>query len=184
MDPTSLTHSLEGDRPAIIARFAFEEARYPFFRSVTGLFTDLLLAHDLAVLLSYPEYEDYQFGPVFWTRGGRPLEPVHELRTMTIVKQSPLLLEVVISAAGGLWALAQIVDKVANWKLNRKKLDLEVAKLIQENALRQVEILQKQETLEESIKKRNANEIYQVLIARLSESEIRLRDLDLRSTGN
>lgn len=180
-ETSELTDSLEGDHSGVIARFEFEESRYPFFLSVSTLFYDLELAHDLAVLLSYPEYEQYRFGPRFWMRTGRGLEPIHRLRTFGIIKQSPLVLELVIGAAGAIWGLVQIIDKVRNWDLNRKKLELEVARLIQDHALKEAEILEVQRLLERSIRERRALDIYPRLVERLSASEIRLRDLDLRS---
>ncbi len=180
-DTNQLTQTLEGDPPSIIARFEFEEARYPFFLSVSSLFYDLELTHDLGVLVSYMAYDSYKFGQEFWTRNGRPVEVAQRLRTFEIVKQSPLVLELVITSVGGIWALTQIIDKVANWKLNRNKLELEVAKLRQEKALKDMEILDRRLTLEEAIQKRNAERIYEVLIARLNESELKLRDLALRN---
>jgi hypothetical protein len=180
-DTNQLTQTLEGAPPSIIARFEFEEARYPFLLSVSSLFYDLELAHDLGILVTYMAYDSYKFGQDFWTRTGRPLEAAQRLRTFEIVKQSPLALELIITAVGGIWALTQIIDKVANWKLNRNKLELEVAKLRQEKALKDLEILDRQLTLEEAIQKRDAERIYETLITRLNESELRLRDLTLRN---
>ena len=183
-DTNQLTQTLDAGPSSIIARFSFEEAPYPFFLSVSSLFYDLELAHDLGVLVTYMAYDSYKFGQDFWTRNGRPLEAAQRLRTFEIVKQSPLVLELVITAVGGVWALTQIIDKVVNWKLNRNKLELEVAKLRKENALKDMEILDRQLTLEEAIQKRNAERIYEVLIARLNESELRLVELDLRRPPN
>ena len=183
-DTNQLTQTLDAGPPSIIASFSFEEAPYPFFLSVSSLFYDLELAHDLGVLVTYMAYDSYKFGQDFWTRNGRPLEVAQRLRTFEIVKQSPLVLELVITAAGGVWALTQIIDKVVNWKLNRNKLELEVAKLRKENALKDMEILDRRLTLEEAIQKRNAERIYEVLITRLSESDLRLVDLDLRKPPN
>lgn len=182
MDPEALTQTLDEGGPSVIARLEFTESPYPFFLSVSSLFADLGLAHDLGVLVSHPEYDRYRFGPRFWMRNGRPLEPAHRLRTFAIAKGSPLVLELVISAVGGVWALTQIIDKVANWKLNRQKLELEVAKLRQEKALRHLEILERRLRLEESLKKRNGQQVYETLIRRFGESELVLQDLDLRST--
>ena len=189
MEPESPTRTPEGDRPGIIALLRFEEPRYPSFLSVSSLFTDLLLAHDLAVLLSYPEYRAYKFGPRFWLRKGRPIAPVHQLRTLSIVKQSPLDLGLVIAAIGAIWALVQIVDKVVHWELNRQKLELDLIKAKQdiiknnqEIALKELEAMQRSASLEKIIHERNAEQIFVPLTTRLSESDIRLRDLELRST--
>jgi hypothetical protein len=181
-ETNELNQTREADRSGVIARFEFEESRYPLFLSVSSLFYDLELAHDLAVLLSYPEYDGYRFGPRFWIRAGRRVEPVHRLRTSAIVKQSPLVLELVIGAAGAIWGLVQIIDKVRNWDLNRKKLELEVGRLIQDHALKEAEILEVQRRLERSIRERRTMDISPRLVERLSASEIRLIDLDLRSS--
>jgi hypothetical protein len=177
----ALTHSLDASGPSIIARLEFAEAQYPFFVSVSSLFVDLGLAHDLGVLLTHPEYEHYRFGSRFWMRNGRPIEPADRLRTFSIAKGSPLVLEIVISAVGGLWALTQIVDKVANWKLNRQKVELEVAKLRQEQAMRHLDILQRRLKLEDAARARQAERISQALVQRFEKSELVLRDIDLRS---
>ena len=179
MDSDALTQTLDGDGPSIILRFSFAEARYPFFLSVSSLFADLGAAHDLGVLVSYPEYERYRFGSRFWMRNGRPVEPRHQLRTFAIVKQSPLVLELIGKIAGAL-SLVQIIEKVSNWKLNRQKLELEVVRLRQDVALKEVEILEKQGALEEKLRRREAERIYSGLIKRFNESEFRLEDLDLR----
>ena len=189
MEPESLTQAPEGDRPSIIARLHFEEPRYPSFLSVSSLFTDLLLVHDLAVLLSYPEYGAYKFGPRFWLRKGRPIAPVHQVRTFSIAKQSPLDLGLVIAAIGAIWAFVQIVDKVAHWQLNREKLELDLIKAKQdiiknnqEIALKELETMQTSASLQKVIHERNAEQILIPLTARLGESDIKLRDLELRST--
>ena len=182
VDDNVLTRTLEPDGPQIIARLDFTENPYPFFLSVSSLFTDLELAHDLGVLLTYADYEGYRFGQRFWMRNGRPLDPIHRLRTLTVVKQSPLGLELIIAAAGGLWVLVQIIDKVANWKLNRQKVELEVAKLRQEVGLKDMEILEKRLSLEQMLQKRKAEQMYKRLITRFNESELVLQDLRIRST--
>ena len=180
MASEGLTHSLQASGPSIIARLEFSEAQYPFFASVSSLFVDLGMAHDLGVLLTHPEYEYYNFGPRFWMRGGRPIEPADRLRTLSISKSSPLVLEIVISAVGGLWGLTQIIDKVANWKLNRQKLELEIVKLRQENTLRHFDILERRLRFEDAARARMAERISGTLVSRLEKSELVLRDLDLR----
>jgi len=51
-----------------------------------------------------------------------------------ITKRSPLALVLAIAAAtpavvGAVWGVVQIVEKVSNWRLNRRKLIAEVKKL-------------------------------------------------------
>lgn len=189
MESESLTQPLDNERPGIIARLQFAEEPRPTFLSVASLFTDLLLVHDLAVLLSYPEYAAYKFDSRFWARDGRPIAPAHQLRTLSIVKQSPLDLGLVFLAIGAVWAFVQTIDKVSNWKLNRQKLELDlikakqdIARNNQELALKELEIMQKSQSLEQVLRERDAEQIFVQLTTRLAESDIRLLDLELRST--
>jgi hypothetical protein len=188
MESESLMQTPEEERPSMIALLSFDEPRYPTFLSVSSLLTDVLLVHDLAVLLSYPEYRAYQFGPDFWLRQERPIAPFHQARVHSIVKQSPLDVGLVIAAIGAIWAFVQILDKVANWQLNRQKLELDlikakqdIVKNNQEIALKELETMQKSASLEKVIHERNAEQIFVTLTTRLSQSDIKLRDLGLRS---
>lgn len=188
MERESLTQSADEERPSVIARLHFEAPRYPTFLSVSSLFNDLLLAHDLAVLLSYPEYRDYPFGPQFWLPHGRPIAPDHQVRTHSITKHSPLDIGLVIAAIGAIWAFVQLLDKVSNWQLNRQKLELDlikakqdIVKNNQEIALKELETMEKSASLQQVIQERNAEQIFIPLTTRLGESDIRLRDLELRS---
>jgi hypothetical protein len=176
-----LTQSLEAGNPGVIARLQFREAPYPFFDSVSSLFVDLGLVHDFGVLLSHPEYADYQFGPRFWMRSGRRIRPEDRLRTFSIAKHSPLVLEIAVSAIGGLLTLMQVAERVRDWNLNRRKLELEVAKLRQEQAMRHLEILERRLRIESVIQeRRNATRIEETLVQRLEKSELVLEDIDLR----
>ena len=167
MEPESLTQTLEGDRPSIIARLHFEEPRYPSFLSVSSLFTDLLLVHDLVGALQLPGIPGLQVWPSLLAAEGAADRPVHQLRTLSIAKQSPLELGLVIAAIGAIWAFVQIIDKVANWKLNREKLELDLIKAKQdiiknnqEIALNELETMQKSASLEKVIHERNAEQIF------------------------
>jgi len=180
MDPRLLTTTLDADDQSLLLRFEFEEDRYPFLLSISSLLYDLELTHDLAVLLSYHDYKHYDFSANFWYRDGRPLSPYHRLRTFGIVKQSPLTIEVVVAAVGGFWVLIQALEKVANWKLSREKLGLEIEKLKKENALKDVEILERQTELQRILDERRAHAIYERLLTRLSASPIRLIQISVR----
>jgi hypothetical protein len=98
-----------------------------------------------------------------------------------ISKQSPLFLEIVVGACASLWALLQIIDKVTNWNLNREKLRLEVQKLHRENLLKRLELDEKYET---RLQQRQAKQIEQNLVKRLSSSEFNLIDLNVRELGH
>lgn len=180
MTPEASPQTPGEETRGVIARLEFAEAPQPFFGSVSNLFTDLGLAHDLGVLLAHPDYDGYRFGNRFWWRNARPLQPAHRLRAFKIAQGSPLFLELLCTAIGGVWTLIQIVDKVANWKLDRQKAELQFAKMRQDLALGEMEILQKRLELERVLQERHAQQIADTLIRRLRESEFELQDLDLR----
>jgi hypothetical protein len=180
MDQQFITKTLDADGSSLVMRLEFAEDQFPFLLSVSSLLYDLELAHDLAVLLSYPQYKSFEFSRYFWYRGGRPLSPFHKLRTFAITKNSPLTLEVVVAAVGGIWILIQIFDKVGNWNLNKEKLKLEIEKLHKENALKDVEIFEKQEQLEEKLRQQHAQDARDQLVKRFEESPIRLTSVSIR----
>jgi hypothetical protein len=134
---------------------------------------NIVLAHDFGVILTEEEYSDYKFSRYFWYRQGRPIKPYHRIRTSRIIKESPLVLEVVIASIGGIWVLLRIIEKIQNWSLNRQKLSLEVEKLREETQLRY-------ENLELLAKRREARRQELNLIKRLNESPLMLEDIEIK----
>lgn len=184
MDQQFITKTLDADGNSLVVRFEFEEDQYPFLLSMSSLLYDFELAHDLSVLLAYPQYSNYEFSQFFWYRNRRPLSPFHRLRTFSITKNSPLTLEVVVAAVGGIWLLVQIFEKVANWPLNREKTMLEIEKLRKENALKDVEIIEKQGQLQAQLEERRAAHVLNQLIKRLGSSPIKLASITVRRPGD
>jgi hypothetical protein len=162
----------------MVLRLVFHESDEPLLLSLSSLLYDLELSHDLATIVSYRDYDSTKLAtPFFYYRTGRALRPEHMVRASRITKQSPLTLELVVAAVGGLWVLLQMFEKVSNWTLNRDKLKLEIEKLRRENAIKRLEL---DEKYEERMQRREANQIEQQLIARLQKSEFNLVDLDVR----
>jgi hypothetical protein len=160
-----------------------EEEKNPFLLDVTSLMYDLELAHDLGVLLTEPEYRSFKFSSQFFRfRGGRRIGPTHRLRAVRIVKQSPLLLEIA-SSVGGLCGLLQIIEKVSNWLLSREKLELEVDKLRRERDEHRDSIREKYiEQMGELGRSHEAARIEKNLVKRLSESSLKLTQVEIRRT--
>lgn len=156
-----------------VLKLLFIEDKYLPLLDVCSLMYDIVLAHDLGVILTEKEYSDYKFGRFFWYRGGRPLKPYHSLRTLRIIKESPLVLEVVLTSIGGIWILLQIINKIQNWSLNREKLKLEVEKLREEKQLRNEDLIL-------LAKRREAIDQFVNLIKRLDESPLKLKDIDIK----
>lgn len=165
-----------------ILTIKFQEESEPYLLDISGLLYDLELAHDLATLTANKEdYPQYTFGRYFWYRNGRPVKDQHRIRALHIVKQSPLLLEVVIPSLGALWILLKIFEKVSNWELNREKLELEVRKL------RREEQEKKDQRMEElsnqvwpEIHTGEPKEIEEKIVNRLSKSKIVPKDIKVK----
>ncbi len=168
---------LEGRMPGHprLLQLYFGESQTSLLLSLSSLLYDIELAHDLSVLLTYPEYRERPISArFFFYRDGRRLSRAHRVRLSRISQQSPLFLELVVGGAAALWALLQIVDKVSNWKLNRQKLHLEIDNLNLEKAIRQRQL---REEYEEKLEQRHARGIEQRLVERLNSSEFRLVDI-------
>jgi hypothetical protein len=170
---------------AYLLTLEFSEERNPFLLDITSLLYDIELAYDFCVLLTENEYRRYNFSGFFWFRNGRPLRNEHRLRIARIVKQSPLILEVVIPSLAALWALLQIIEKVRNWNLSHEKLQLEVEKLRREREIDREgtrELYAKQ--LSQLAEKRDATTIEERLTKRLSENPLKLIRLEVKRTDD
>lgn len=111
----------------------FHEDKEPYLLDISSMLYDLELTHDFSVIIANKEfYPNYHFNRYFWYRKGRPVLKQHRIRALRIVKESPLILEVVIPSLGAIWILLQIFEKISNWNLKKEKLRLEVNKLRRE----------------------------------------------------
>ena len=164
-----------------IVRMRFLEESYPHLLDISSLLYDLELSHDYGVLLSEKEHRNYQFSRFFWYRKGRPIEPYNRVKAAKITKASPLELTLVIASVGALWVLLQIVERVANWPLNRKKLKLETEKLELEVAEKRAANVHHAITVtqEQRESREGAAIVEKQLVQRLAESKLALIDLEV-----
>jgi hypothetical protein len=153
----------------------FSEEKLPYLLDITNLLFDIELAHDFSALLLEDAYGSYEFTRFFWYRKGKRINDRHRIRAMRIVKESPLLLEIVIPSLGALWGLIQIIEKVSNWELSRKKLELEVDKLNREKEQFRETVRKKyMQQLRRLDSELNVSGIEKRIINRLYQSPIRL----------
>lgn len=106
---------------------------------VSELLYDLNSAYEFAVFAGYSDYKGdiydlHEDSMVLSRRRYRRyvsdfIKSEYRLKVLTIRKQSPLVIEVVVPLVGCAWVLMQIFQKVKNWPLERRKLELEVSKL-------------------------------------------------------
>ena len=84
------------------------------------------LIYDFTILLTHPEYQDFDFARGIWT-GIQEVRYEHRLQVVSLEYQNPLFLLLLVPpgiklgamAAGGVWALVQSFDKIANFGPNR-----------------------------------------------------------------
>jgi len=169
-------------RPKSILKLGleFREDKQPFLLDISSLLYDFELLHDFAVILAYKEYFDYSLSQrFFWLRKGRPIKTEHRLKSSKIIKKSPLIIELVIGAVGAIWILIQAMDKVSSWKLNRKKLRLEIEKIeLEIKKLKNGEEISRI-TLEYEIQRREAFKTLNALVQRLNTNPIKLVDISV-----
>lgn len=165
-------------------KLVFEDVERPRLLDITSLLYDFELSHDFSLLLTAEEYSGYSFSRYFWFRNGRPLKSDHKLRAIRIEKLSPLTVELLIATvavtSGALWTLAQIIEKVANWKLNRRKLRLEIQKLEKEKRERQ----ELSDNLSRNVEERGVAWILGSLIGRLEKNPLNLVDIEIITEEN
>jgi len=166
----------------------FAEQSHPDLLDISSLLYDLELSHDYGVLLSEEEYWGYEFSRYFWYRKGRPIESYHRVKAVKIIKASPLELTLGIASIGALLVVLQIVEKVAYWPLNRKKLKLEMEKLnlevekLQGEAAekKKIDFLQTIAPMQEQRESREGAEVIEErLVKRLAESRLVLLDIEV-----
>jgi len=109
--------------------------------------------YDCLALAAIPDYSYYKFSFYFWRRSDRPLRDEHKLYLDKINYNSPLGLQVIIPLTAGALGIPllmiQAIEKVQNWKLNRKKLKLEEQKLELEIEQKKLELAQMQLDIEQ-----------------------------------
>jgi hypothetical protein len=90
------------------------------------------LLYDFAVLLMHPAYQEFDLAHNFWASGVSAINDRHRLQVVAVDHHSPLafiaLIPIAAAGAGGIWAITQTFDKIANFRLNRKKLKADVRK--------------------------------------------------------
>ena len=169
-------------------KIRFEERPGTSLLDFSSVLYDVNLLHDVVVLSLLPEYKKYKFSQYFWYRRGRPLHENHRLLLKRIRSESPIELVTVIAAAaasvGILWALLQSIEKIANWELNRQKLELEVENLICEKQKRTEELkkafLDREKAMveiERVLAERESHMILDRILKRIDESNLIATDV-------
>jgi len=154
--------------------------------NMSGFLYDFNLLYEITRLAVDSKYEDFHFSPAAYYRQGRPLRTADRLQVRRVIYGSPLEVVAVVGAVGGsavavataVWLIVQAVEKIANFHLNRKKLRAELAKLEREE--HQSEATPNTERVKQLLERREALEMYENVIRRLSDADIRVIEISVR----
>jgi hypothetical protein len=163
------------------------EETFPLVLDVSSFLYDLNLLYEIARLATDPNYDEFKFSRFVYYRGGRPLQEGDRLRVQSLRQESPLALVVVLAAVpvaiGAVWGVVQIVDKIGNASLNRRKLRAEVEKLERENRDAVESGHRLIPTTEEQVRSvlriREAEQYFDNVAGRLERSSVRVKELEI-----
>lgn len=156
-------------------------------QSLSSFLYDLNLLHDCLALSTISDYEDFNFTQFFYYRQGRPLKKEHTLYLNSINHNSPLSLEVIIplaaSAAGIPWLLLQSFQKIKNWKLDRRKLEIEVENAELDLQEKRARVANEQLNLEERLQSRESLSTFENVISRIERYPFFAVDVDMEMSN-
>ena len=155
---------------------------YPPVVDVASFLYDFNFLYELFRLGTDPEYAQYQFSEDTRSRQHRPLIADQQLHVVTLRQESPLMLVAAVaaipSAIGAILGLLQIIEKIANWPVNREMLKLQRDKLRAD--LKKMEIPDPTSTEDhepsEKLQLREGQFLIDDVLRRLNSGRIRISD--------
>lgn len=131
--------ALDANEPYFWIRLRCDDDGLPRLLDLYTFFYDFNRVYELSRIATDPNYEEMQVDDLpGWREGPVPvLRDRDRLRVEFLRKESPLEFAVVVAAVpaaiGAIWGVVQIVEKLVNFRLNRRKLQEEIRKLEREN---------------------------------------------------
>jgi hypothetical protein len=158
---------------------------YPPLIDISSFLYDFNLVYEISRLATDQEHKGYRFSEDTWSQEHRPITPDQQLHIITLRQESPLLLVAAVTAIpaaiGAIWGLVQVIDKIANWPLNRQILQLQRDKLAAE--LRKMQIAAPHDlefpNIEEELEKQGGGFILEETVERLTRSPVRVREFEI-----
>jgi hypothetical protein len=164
-------------------RLRGREDDYPPLLDVSSFLYDFNLIYEFSRLGSDPKYSLYSFSQFSWNRNARRLANDDRLRVVSLRHESPLALIVVVaavpSAVGAIWGVIQIVEKMANWPLNREILKLQRDKLRKDLAPSIGLSSEFDDTFRQQLQVRGATHYYDRTGQRLESSPVKITEFDV-----
>lgn len=151
---------------------------------LTSFLYDFNLLYELGRLATDPAYLDVPLDlSRIWYRDGRPLLEEDRLRVARLRKESPLELLTIITATGGaagaIWVVVQAIEKIANLRLNREKLQLEVEKLRREKEREERDANIREQSVEVMLVQRQVRHQIDRVTQRLAQSAVKVTELEV-----
>jgi len=168
-------------RRRLTVKLIFSDSEEIFSDDLLSLLKYLEIINDLRVATVFEKYKDIKINKYFYYKNSRPIDNDRKLLISRITKESPIELTLVLGSIGALWALVQVIEKIANWNLNRQKLKLEVENLKSKNQ----EIKGNEEIFEEEYityisKDLEIHKRIKRISKELSEIKLFLKDLEIK----
>jgi hypothetical protein len=175
--------------PYFQIRLLGAEEAFPTMLDVSNFLSDFNLLYEITRLATDYNYKAFRFSNFVFHRRGRPLDDRDRLHVQALTLESPLLLITALTAVGGaigsIWGIVQIVEKILNMPLNRRKLRAEVEKLERESrdpvgrGERPRQGIQGPEDVKRVLRIREAEAYYESVGRRLERSTVRLKELEI-----
>jgi hypothetical protein len=164
-----------------------DDEDYPDLDHTASFLYDFNLLYEFSRAIVDFKYQDYRFSQFSGFRNQKRIAEDDKLKLDQLVQGSPLELIAYITAisgaAGTLWALTQVVEKIYNWRLNRQVLKLNRDKLLNDlQAGKNANLIERDlnyERFQEVIRVREAEQNFRLVENRLEESSLRLREFSV-----
>ena len=171
----------------LLMRLRGGEGGVPSLLDVSSFLYDFNLLYEISRLATDPRYHDFKFSDFVLYRNGRPLAAYDRLLVAELRQESPILLVTAVAGVstviGAVWAIVQVVEKILNAPLERRKLRAEVERLERENrpeAPSSVGVdFERPEQLRTVLRVREAETYYDNVGGRLERSSVRIKEFEI-----
>ena len=178
-----------------------EEEKFPLLEDMYTFLHDFNMIYEISRVATDPNYDEFPFPQlIYFGDNGLNIKIREEdrLHVESMSKKSPLELITVVAAVpatiGAIWGVVQIIEKVVNFRLNRRKLKEEVRKLEIENAqnnfppvvsepMDSTFLFENPRFLESRLEERRAIEYYRRIGDRLIKSKIEIVEVNIELRG-
>jgi hypothetical protein len=163
------------------------EREYPALIDVTSFLYDWNLLYEFSRIVVDPRYADFKFSRFSAYRGAKRIRAEDRLEVQRLRVESPIELITIVAAvpaaATTLWVMTQLFEKIVNFPLNRKLLELQRDKLRRElhagHDNVQADLPESDATFRERLRIREADHYFNRVERHLNDSPVRVKELEI-----